>query len=118
MVPRSLVHIINDKDKFIRLDENVDASSHFIELADGSRTSGIVLGRGDANVSIDNVSGKKCIGTVLLKIALYVPSYKQDIFSVQAATENGVSVTFSPTSTVMTAPNGTVFAHPSAHPRT
>ena len=34
--------------------------------------------------------------------------FKKDIFSVQAATENGVSVNFSQTSAVMTAPNGTV----------
>ena len=38
-----------------------------------------------------------------------MPSYKQDIFSVQSATENGDSVSFSPTSAVMTAPNGTDF---------
>ena len=53
----AMVHIINDEDKFIRFDENFNASSHIIELADGSTTSGIVSGRGDANVLINNVSG-------------------------------------------------------------
>ena len=46
---------------------------------------------------------------VLLKNALYVPSYKQNIFYVQAATERGVSVILNPGVAELRAPDGTVF---------
>ena len=46
---------------------------------------------------------------VLLQNTLYVPSYKQDIFSVQAATEKSASVSFTPKSVESTAADGTVF---------
>ena len=44
-------HIINDRSKFVNFDEEFDSDSRFIELADGSRTNGIVQGRGKAQVS-------------------------------------------------------------------
>ena len=44
-----------------------------------------------------------------MKDALYVPTYKQDIFSVQAATKKGATVTFSPGYAMLKAPDGTVF---------
>ena len=36
------IHIINDKSKFVKFDDKFDSNNHFIELADGSRTNGIV----------------------------------------------------------------------------
>ena len=41
-------HIINDKEKFVRFDENFDSKHHSIELADGSRATNVVKGKGDA----------------------------------------------------------------------
>ena len=38
-----------------------------------------------------------------------VPSYRQDIFSVQAATNKGASVNFTPYSVELRAPDGTTF---------
>ena len=46
---------------------------------------------------------------VLLENALYIPTYKQDIFSVLAATEKGASVSFQKDSAKVVAQNGTVF---------
>ena len=100
-------HIINDKSKFLNFDKEFDATKHLIELADGSRTNGIVKGKGDAEVLLYDINSKPCY--VKLENALYVPSYKQDIFSVQAAITKGASVNFNPSSANLIAPNGTLF---------
>lgn len=100
-------HIVSDKSKFTCFDENFEPSTHFIELADGSRASGIVSGRGDASVRVYDINGIS--QEVILKNALYVPSYKQDIFSVQAAIDRGASVNFTPNSSELKAADGTVF---------
>ena len=100
-------HIVNDKSKFTRFDENFDPSNHVIELADGSRQKGIVLGKGDASVCIYDVNGIP--QDILLKNALYIPSYKQNIFSVQSAVGRGACVDFRPNFTELRATDGTVF---------
>ena len=101
-------HIINDRSKFVNFDDEFDSDSHFIELADGSRTNGIVQGKGKAQVLIhDSKGGKR---KVMLENALYVPSYKQDTFSVQAATCKGASsVSFTHNSAELRAPDGTTY---------
>jgi len=100
-------HIINDESKMIRRDKNFDSSKHIIELADGSRTCGIVKAKGDANVTITDSNGNN--RNVILKDVLCIPSYNQNIFSVQAATENGAAVTFNPNAAKLRHSNGTVF---------
>ena len=44
-----------------------------------------------------------------LQSALYAPSYKQNIFSVQAATERGAMIDFSSDKASLTTRNGTKF---------
>ena len=88
-------------------DDKFDSDKHFIELADGSRTNGIVQGRGKAQVLIHDSKGSE--RKVILENALYVPSYKQDIFSVHAATCKGASVSFTQNSAELRAPDGTTF---------
>ena len=46
---------------------------------------------------------------VSLQDVLYIPSYKQDIFSVQAATEKGATVNFNANTAELVAPDGTIF---------
>ena len=46
---------------------------------------------------------------IILEKALYVPSFKQDIFSVQAATGIGATVHFSKDSNHLMMPDGTIF---------
>ena len=45
-------HIVTNKSKFVKFDENFEPVSHTIELADGSRTSGVASGRGVAGVKL------------------------------------------------------------------
>ena len=75
-------HIVNDASRFISFDENFDPKCHVIELADGSKVNNIVYNRGSASVSLIDSNGNKRDG--VLENALYVPSFKQNIFSVQA----------------------------------
>ena len=100
-------HIITDNSKFIEFDSNFNPSNHYIELADGSRTNGVAHGKGTAKVLLYDVNGIP--QNVFLSNALYVPSYKQDLFSVHAATEKGVSVNFSPNYAELKSPDGTIF---------
>ena len=59
-----------------------------MELADGTKTSGIALKRGDAEVSLQDAEGNHVV--VTLKKTLLIPSHPQDIFVVK--TTNGLIV--------------------------
>ena len=100
-------HVVNDVSRFISFDENFDPKNHVIELADGSKVNNIVLDKGTACVSLVDSNGKKRDG--VLKNVLYVPSFKQNIFSVQAATETGASVEFNKSSAKLINVDGTEF---------
>ena len=101
-------HIVNDKSKFTKFDNSFKPEKHFIELADGSCSNNVALGRGEVDVKIKDFSGS--IVKATLRNVLYVPSYPQDIFSVQAATERGASVVFQPNSAELIYKDGTKFA--------
>ena len=94
-------HIISDRSKFLKFDDNFNPSNHTIQLADGSKQSGIVEGKGDARLSISDKFGKR--HNILLRNALCIPSYKQNIFSVSSATESGATLNFTPSSTELKA---------------
>ena len=100
-------HILNDVNKFVSFENNFDAKNHAIELADGTRSSGIVTAKGNAEVNMCDSNGK--INNVTLKKTLCIPTYNQNKFSVQAATENGSSVTFTPTSSELKLPRVPAF---------
>ena len=100
-------HILTEKSKFTSFEQNFDVNNHCIELADGSRSNGIVQGRGTAKVCVQSSDGEP--REVSLENVLYIPSYRQNIFSVLAATEKGATVNFSPTLAELVAPNGTTF---------
>ncbi|RUS73520.1 hypothetical protein EGW08_018705 [Elysia chlorotica] len=95
------VHIVKDKDKFIRFQADFNPANHFVELADGSRSNNLAKGQGDVIVCLTDTNGQR--HGVTLKNALYVPSFKTNIFSVRAAVENGASVTFNQHSTILNA---------------
>ena len=100
-------HIINDSDKFVKVDDSFDADCHIIELADCSRQKGILTARGDAKIELKDNKGN--LQNVILKNALCIPSYKQNILSVYAMTEKGMKVQFSPESNKIIAPNDVTF---------
>ena len=101
------MHIVHDISKFTRFDEQFNPEHHYIELADRSRSSNVVLKRGDANDELCDGHGN--VQAALLKNALYFPSYKQDIFSVQTATSKGATVSFTPDHAKLISANGTEF---------
>ena len=84
-------HILNDMSKFSKFDHTFTPEKHTIELANGDRIS-VAEARGGANVKIKNSNGDSV--DVILKDALFVPSFPKNIFSVQAATQNGGSISF------------------------
>lgn len=85
-------HIINDATKFKTVDKSFRPEDHMIELADGTKVSGMAKMRGDAEVYLlDSEVGRV---RTRLKQALYIPSFPQNIFSVKAATKNGAEVCF------------------------
>ena len=96
-------HIINDESKFVKFDEHFDPSCHVIELADGRKLKDIAHKRGNACVELSDVHDnvRKCI----LYNALFVPSFNQNIFSVQAAVDKGANIKFKQDSATLTSNN-------------
>ncbi|XP_057695561.1 uncharacterized protein LOC130917843 [Corythoichthys intestinalis] len=85
-------HIITDVTKFKSFQETFKPENHSVELADGTRCSGVALKRGDAECYLIDNRGQQRKAT--LRNALFIPSYLQDIFSVKAATSSGATVLF------------------------
>ena len=85
-------HMINDATKFKTVDKSFRPEDHMIELANGSKVSGMAKMRGDAEVYLLDSEGRQV--KTRLKQALYIPSFPQNIFSVKAATANGAEVRF------------------------
>ena len=100
-------HILTDKEKFVSFHDDFNTKNHCIELADGSRSTDVVKGKGNARITIVDDEGQK--QNVLLNDALYIPSYKQDIFSVQSAVNKGAKVNFSKDSCEIVVPSGKKF---------
>ena len=103
---KNVLDVFLDKDKFTNIDNSFNPANHTLQLADGTRTSGLVTGRGNAKCQLSNAEGVN--KQVTLKNALLVPSFRQNIFSVNAATKQGASVIFTPTESMLTAPDGEI----------
>lgn len=100
-------HIITNEEKFVQFDQSFQPQSHVLELADGERASGIALKKGTAKVRMRDSEGHDV--DLMLKEALYVPSFSQDIFSVKAATAQGATVIFKEGQNRLVHKNGTSF---------
>ena len=83
-------HILNEKSTFFKFHDKFKPEYHYMELADGSRACGIVSAEGGAKVLVLDLEGVP--HEVFLEDVLYIPSYKQNIFSVQAAVNKGGAV--------------------------
>ena len=66
-----------------------------------------MLKRGKACIYLHNSKGYMC--RCILKNALYIPTFKQNIFSVQAAAKNVVHIRFEHDNCPLIYPNGAVF---------
>ncbi|XP_067106269.1 uncharacterized protein [Osmerus mordax] len=100
-------HMINDATKFKTVDKSFRPEDHMIELADGSKVSGMAKMRGDAEVYLLDSEGQQV--KTRLKQALYIPSFPQNIFSVKAATANGAEVRFKDGNDWLVHKDGTMF---------
>ena len=89
-------HILCEESTFVTFDGDFDPATHIIEMADGRREKGLAKKRGTARVKLRDADGH--VRECNLYDALYVPSFKQNIFSVQAATKRGASINFSESS--------------------
>lgn len=76
-------HILTSEGAFIRFDETFQPKNHVMELADGTRTSGIVQRKGDAEIDLPDSEGR--VVRVRLTDTLLIPGYPQNILSVEAA---------------------------------
>ena len=86
-------HIICNSDKFIHFDKSYDPTNHYVELADGTRTNGLIKGKGTASFKMYDNQGN--IATISVNDALFIPSYDTNIFSVKKASLKGASCLFS-----------------------
>eukprot|EP00795_Rhopilema_esculentum_P009995 gene9995-18622_t len=102
-----LVQCLDDRSLSLVLRDAKDKEKHFIELADGSRIRNTAQGRGDARICLIDSDGNE--QEAILKDALFVPTFKQNILSVQAATEKGAEINFKKNSAELISPNGTKF---------
>lgn len=66
-----------------------------------------MYGQGNAKVKLYDVNGK--LRDVVLDNALYIPSYKQNIFSVSAAIVKGASVSLDREGKYFKTPDGSMF---------
>ncbi|KAJ8043166.1 hypothetical protein HOLleu_10139 [Holothuria leucospilota] len=81
-------YVVNDQSKFIRFDD-FNPADHNIELA---TINNVAMGKGDASIMLVDSNGNA--QKAIHKDALYIPSFKQDIFSVQVAADKGAFVQF------------------------
>ncbi|CAB4035581.1 Retrovirus-related Pol poly from transposon TNT 1-94, partial [Paramuricea clavata] len=98
-------HIITDQSKFSSFDQTFRPESHYIELADGTRSNNIALKRG--NVNLPDISHDVIYHRFYRKMCQCLIKECSDIFSVQAATEKGASVIFHPQSAELISKDGT-----------
>ena len=100
-------HIVNNDCNFVYIDETFKPSDHYIELADGTRQNNIAKKRGTVEVTFCDKAGKLVISQ--LENTLFIPSYPQCIFSVQAATKKGAKLTFNGDSAELVNKDGVCF---------
>nr|XP_061819399.1 uncharacterized protein LOC133608210 [Nerophis lumbriciformis] len=79
-------HIVNDVNNFTSFDNTFQPETHSVELADGTRCSGMAQGRGTATIHLVDSDGRQ--HRAQLRNALYMPSYPHNIFSVAATRSN------------------------------
>ena len=100
-------HIVNNDDHFPYIDESFNPEEHYIELADGTKSNNTAKKRGTVETLLRTNNNE--LVTVTLENTLYIPTYPQCIFSVQAAAAKGARVNFNKYSAELISKEGTVF---------
>ena len=76
-------HCVTNKKYFIYFDYNFNPSATVLEFADGSKRSDLILAKGIAQIPLIDVTGT--LRNVILKDALYIPSFTRNIMSLRQA---------------------------------
>ena len=100
-------HLIKDLSLFSKLEMDDSQSKHSIRLANGTTSTGIVRGRGQASLQLKDTTGN--IRKIIITDALYIPDFPENIISVLAATKNGAGFYFNKHGAAMEVPDGTIF---------
>ena len=102
------VHVICNKSYFTKLNMNQNSEISFLEMADGTKSSNIIVGIGLVKLPILDIDGQK--SHILLNDALFVPSFSKNILSVSQAIKKGYSFNFNNIGNeVMVSPDGNIF---------
>ena len=100
-------HIVNTDENFSNDDPTCNPAEHYIELTNGSRMNNVAVKRGTVVVFLRAQDGQ--LHEVKLENTLYIPTYQQNISSVQAATKKGAMIKFCQNSAELIACDGAKF---------
>ena len=106
-------HIVCDSERFTYFDKSYDPTNHYVELADGTRTNGLIKGKGNAKFQIYDSQGN--VVSITVNDALFIPSYDINIFSVKKAAIKGAQCLFSSDGGELTSIKGVKFPIISKH---
>ena len=99
-------HIVCNSDRFIYFDKSYDSTNHYVELADGTRTNGLIKGKGSAEFQVYDDHGN--IASIIVNDALFIPSYDINI-------NKGACCLFSLNGGMLTTSKGVKFPITSRH---
>ena len=82
-------NIICNEQYFTNFDSDFKLTNNYLELADGSKHSNLILGKGTASIPITDRKGK--LRHITLNNALFIPSFCRNIMSLSSAVRDGAS---------------------------
>ena len=80
------VHVISNIKYFTNLHKNSNSETSFLEMADGTKSCNIIVGKGTAKIPIIDIKGEE--SHIVLNDALFVPTFSKNIISVSQAFQN------------------------------
>ena len=102
------IHIIHNSSLFSKLYKSPTSKLSYLEMADGTKCSNLIAGRGTALIPVIDSSGTKC--KIKLTNCLYVPSFRKNIVSVNLAIQSGFRFHFNDIGQeTMQCPQGNIF---------
>ena len=102
------VHVISNIKYFTNLHKNSNSETSFLEMADGTKSCNIIVGKGTAKIPIIDIKGEE--SHIVLNDALFVPTFSKNIISVSQAIKMGFKFNFNHIAKEsMVSPNGNIF---------
>ena len=100
-------HVIKNGANFNNFNKDFSPNSHSITMADGRKSRDSVKAIGSATETVIDFKGEE--HDLVLNNALYIPDFKESIFSVYRSIKNGHTVVFSPEESYLLTKKGTKF---------